>query len=477
MRVMRQSILSSLAVLSFLTITFPLRSMEAVAAQTAYGLATPSHVETPGLSPALSAKPPYECVVNRYVDATHGNDANPGTAELPWATIQNADNGWPNTPVAGECINVAPGTYKFSKSMIVAHGGNSNTPTGYVVYRSIVPQAARIVAADGIMDTANGDMIMLWAPYVIFDGFEIDGAGLTSGHGIDGCANGGQPFNIAHHFMALNNVIHDVGGSGLSTCTADFVAWIHNVVYNTSGTNQWQTSGINVWQPKALAAETYQPTAADVVTFGITIAYNISHNNGEGPAIPAPHTDGNGIIIDTTLGSFECPTCGTPYPGKILVLGNLSHSNGGSGIHVFLSKNVFVYNNTVYNNYRDPLNPGTARGDLSNGGSENVVWYNNLAISVREAGPLGTNRPIMSYPVNGKFEDSGIWKNNLAFGASVVSTPASHVDPGINLIGVDPELGNPAGGNFVPSATSPVIGVGRRTPFSPAGKLVNIGAY
>jgi parallel beta-helix repeat protein len=430
--------------------------------------------DTPGLSPTLSASPPYSCVKNYYVNGATGNDSNPGTAAKPWKTIQNADNGWPNTPVAGECVNVLPGTYPISDTMVFGNGGNANTPKGYVVYRSTVPQGAHIVAQSDF-----GDLIQLWAPYIVIDGFEIDGNNsVTSGHGVDACADGGGDDLIAHHFTAINNLIHDMGGAGLSTCTAEYITWSHNVIYRTSSTNPYEVSAIDIWQPLALAAGSYKKTTADNTTYHIDITFNITHDNGEGPSIPAPHTDGNGIIIDTTLGSSDCPTCGTPYTGQILVMGNLSYNNGGGGIHVFLSKNVTVANNTVYNNYLDTLNPGTARGELSNGGSQKIVWVNNIAIAVPGGGVLANNEPIVTFPVSGGFTDTGSWTQNIAYGAAVTSDKKSNVSPATNLIGVNPELTSLRSDNFIPLQTSPAVGTAMPESYLPAAPAApNIGGY
>jgi hypothetical protein len=60
----------------------------------------PAAANTPGLSLALSASPPYTCVTNKYIDGVNGSDSNPGTQALPWKTIQNAD-GFGNAPVPG----------------------------------------------------------------------------------------------------------------------------------------------------------------------------------------------------------------------------------------------------------------------------------------------------------------------------------------------------------------------------------------
>jgi parallel beta-helix repeat protein len=429
----------------------------------------PPAVPGPGLDAALSMAPPYTCVTNTYVDGANGSDSNPGTEAAPWQTITNSESGQ-NVPTPGECVNVLPGNYALSKTMVFGHGGNSNTRTGYVVYRSTVPQAAHIIAGGNI-----GDLIQLRAGYLIFDGFEIDGnKSVTSGHGFNGCVNGGKPGNIAHHWIAINNLIHDMGGAGLSSCTADFINWSHNVVYNTSATNPYETSGIDLWEPKALAAGSYAPTAADTsATFGIVISDNIARDNAERNNGHATHTDGNGIIIDMTLGSAGCPTCGTAYPGTILVSGNLVYNNGGGGVHVFLSKNVTVANNTAYNNYLDRLNPGTTRGELSNGGSANINCIGNIGFAVPGTGPLAHNAPMVTFPVN-SFVDSGTWTNNVLFGAPVYGDAGNVVAAPANRIGVNPEFVAP-GSNFALRPGSPAIGASATASHPPAA-LVAVGA-
>ena len=205
------------------------------------------------------------------------------------------------------------------------------------------------------------------------------------------------------------------------------------------------------------------------------IASNVVHDNAEGPTIPGNHTDGNGIIIDTTLGSYVCPTCGTAYPGNILVVGNVTYNNGGGGIHVFLSKNVVVANNTSYNNYLDPRNNGTLRGELSNGGSQNVSFINNIAYAVRGSDVTSYNKPVVSFTV-GSFPTTGSWTANLTYGASNSTSNSAFINPSSNLVNVAPQLLNPVADNFIPAAGSPVLNAG-----VPLGYISttnpNIGAY
>ncbi len=412
----------------------------------------------PGPSAGYAAHPPYTCVVNKYVDPVNGSANNPGTQAQPWQHVYDADDGYPNTPVAGECVNLAPGIYPVSTAVVLSHGGNANTPTGYVVYRSIVPGAAHLLAEPGLGSAGSADIFQLWAPYIIIDGLEIDGNHqLTVGSGINGCAYGGQPFLISHHFVAMNNIIHDLGGAGLSSCTADYISWQHNTVYNTSGTSPWQTSGISVWEPAnvALAA----PLPWDHNEYNIVIAHNLVYNNSEGTLAQNNqgsngHTDGNGIIIDTTLGKN--------YQGPILVFGNLAYGNGGGGVHVFMSANVMVANNTAYNNYTDPMNYGTARGELSAAGSTGVTFTNNIGYAMPTAtGITANNSPLNAFAMPG-YPLSATVNNNIFWGAA----PQAQ---GINLTGnmmANPMFSEPAEGYFRLRTGSPGLSAGVIMPFS-----------
>ena len=328
----------------------------------------------------------------------------------------------------------------LSHTLVLGHGGNAAAPFGYVVYRSTVTGGAHLIAGPDFPAGTADDMVTLWAPYIAVQGFEIDGnQARAGGSGLNGCASGGQPGNIAHHFIALDNIIHDVGGSGIASCSADFITWIGNTVYASASTNRWQMSALNIWQPKSVAG------IAPSASYGIVIADNVVHHNAEGSTIPTPHTDGNGIIIDTTLGSFTCPTCGEPYPGRILVQANVVYQNGGGGIHVFLSRDVTVVGNIAYGNMQDPLNPGTGRGDLSSVGSQNIRWINNIAQAVRGAGPLVHNGPVATYPIT-NFINTGSWMGNITYGAPN-HTDASFYPPD-NRININPNFANPAQGDF-----------------------------
>ena len=133
--------------------------------------------QLPGPSIDLFQHPYYSCVKNYYV-ATTGNDANNGTApSSPWRTLQHANNAGRS---AGDCVNVAPGTY--ANGLVVTSGGNLASSTGYVVYRCTEMDACIVT------DTSAGgnNASFVWSgsqpmtgSYVIIDGFTMAASSAT----------------------------------------------------------------------------------------------------------------------------------------------------------------------------------------------------------------------------------------------------------------------------------------------------------
>ncbi len=130
------------------------------------GLAfSPGAADQAGPSATLYESPFYSCVRNFYVSTT-GSDSGAGTSSSPWLTIQHADSA---SRQAGDCINVAAGTYQAS--VLVQYGGNAPTPTGYIAYRCETLDGCHVLAASGSH---------LWgieqpANFVVVDGFDSTG--------------------------------------------------------------------------------------------------------------------------------------------------------------------------------------------------------------------------------------------------------------------------------------------------------------
>jgi parallel beta-helix repeat protein len=365
---------------------------------TIFGTATGTTTPPPATPPTPPTNASYTCVRNWYVAPNGSDNAAGTTTSTPWATIQHADSS--GQLRAGDCVNVAPGTYNTG-GIWLSNGGNANSPTGYVVYRSTTPKGAKIKAASQGMY----DIVTLQGNYLIMDGFEVDGSneGLSSNP-----VSGGSGFAMTgHHLQVLNNLIHDAGGEGIGAEHTDWLWIIGNTAYNNAKFNGYQMSGISIWEPNPVA---YTATSADTnATYHIIVQNNITHDNAE-TYVSGAHTDGNGIIMD----SFTNPDNGNgAYPYKTLVQGNTAYNNGARGIHSYLSEGITFDSNIAYNNNLDTGIQGTWRGELSNAQSYNNTWTNNQAAASSVAGSqwLQYNTAVLDGGNN-----SGVtWKNNANF--------------------------------------------------------------
>jgi len=434
--------------------------------------------ERPGPSAALFAAPPYQCVTNKYV-ATTGNDGNSGNLGSPWLTIQHADA----TAVAGQCINVSPGTYAAGTT--ITKGGNAATSTGYVVYRCTTLLGCVITdngKAFNIVGVGSGPN------YVMIDGFELAASSsITYGIGINVWSTGDAVFAV-HHIWALNNKIHGYGQSGVQMNDGDWYFVLHNETYNNSNvTCDAQGSGISLVALKALSG--YTPTAMDLqyTPYHVAVDWNKSYNNiltACGDSGNPSNTDGNGIIMDTFTNTG---TTGVLYPYQSLVSFNVTYSNGAKGIWVFRSSFITMANNTSYNNELDPFDNATGRPEIGVGGGHDCVIINNIAWPVPgSTSPTNQNAAFGGFDAAGETNANNTWSNNISFGG----TPPFGWGPsgnvmlvadlvsftcGANKCNVSPVLTNAPGGNFALGGASPALSYGLLESYLP-GTSVDAGA-
>jgi serralysin len=455
--------------------------------------------------PSAVNAPFYSCLRNFYVAPT-GNDSNAGAQTSPWRTIQHAD-GTSRKP--GDCINVAAGTY--NTGVLVQHGGNAPTPTGYVVYRCQTLDRCHVLAKGaghlwGI--TKSGS-------FTVIDGFELDGNNALKPDGIaDACVGSdGATYgtgNSGHHIWVMNNIIHHCNLAGVDLNNKEWYYVIHNTVYHNAYTSGYQGSGIGLvvvqciesGNPNCASGNTYAggtgaytPSGMDLTyapPFHIVVSGNVVYSNKIASNNPVPcggHTDGNGIIMDTFL---DETTNTIPYPFQSLVMGNVTYANGGRGIHVFRTSNVTVANNTAYANGTDTCINGYYLGDLSQAGGSNNVWINNIAQSVLTAAkatcggatPAGVNgvtsfcgsrnAPLVGGKDGFSADSNNTYSKNVLYGGRGVQmfdNDAGSFSCTGNKCNTNPRLVSPLSGNFALQSTSPVIGYALLKPYLPPAPL------
>lgn len=329
------------------------------------------------LSATLSPKSTgqYYTPVRNWFVAPNGNDppTGQGTSVSPWKTLAGADSSGKLLP--GDVVNCASGTYNLTGTQYLNNGGNTNSLTGFVVYKSTVQYGAKLVMAG----TTSDDVIKAQTNYVIFDGFEIDGgnagvATLSAARSIGSCIG-----CWGHHIIVTNCKLHDAGGSGIQANFKDWYTFDNNICYNNSNWNGNQTSGISIYEPFSVP---YTPSAADIAaTYRIQVINNTCFNNfivGGSGITATNHTDGNGIIMDDFLLAQAANPYGSgAYTHASLCQHNTCYSNGGRGVHVFSSTLVVADSNIAYNNVRDQGLTGSERGDVCAVDSTNCTMSNN----------------------------------------------------------------------------------------------------
>ena len=289
------------------------------------------------------------------------------------------------------------------------------------------------------------------------------------------------------HIMVSWNLVHD---NGCTTCLGS--SQVLSTTANTNSTSVMSelasTSGLAASQ--LVIGPGVQPMTyvASVSGTSVVLTRPATASNHGGTfqfsSITAGHTDGNGIILDTWVGGIGGND--NTYPNATLVLGNVSYSNGGRGIHVFATSNVTVANNSVFGNGLDLFDNSYYLADLSQAGGQNNTWINNVAQSgMTQANPScgqycgGRNSPFVAGDSRGVVDLNNTFIHNVTSGGAGIQLFANDVgyfSAAKNMNSATSLFTSPLSSNFTLLPTSSAVGYAQAESYVPLW-ITNAGAY
>jgi len=314
-----------------------------------------------------------------FASAT-GNDANSGASP----SSPKSFSGAATATQPGSVVCLLAGTYSLLSSF---RPPSSGTPSSWIVYKDYGDGPVNFVwtgAADASpMFHIGGGSFPAKPSYLEFRGLNLDG----SGNAADGFFCRGS-----HHIRFINNSISNTGGSGVAAINCDYLTADHNFIYHNGympsttavpGDYGW-TSGIsfnsNQWFDHHSG-------------FHNIISNNIIAGEYDGSD---HHTDGNGIILDLSSGSYDPSTANTP---PALILNNVVYGNGGRCLVAYVVTNFWIVNNTCYKNNLDPSLKNS--GSIETNDAHDGYFINNIAVAWSSTHPAyeqqNANSKILYY--------------------------------------------------------------------------------
>ena len=149
-----------------------------------------------------------------------------------------------------------------------------------------------------------------------------------------------------HHVTLRDLRVWACPGGGIAASHCDYITIEDCTVSGCAWYSTYGCSGISVWQ-----AWNYDKEPG----YHIRIRGNRCFDNRQYlPVKPGGNImDGDGIIIDDSRNTQQGSKLSI-YEGRVLIEGNTSFNNGGSGIHVYESDHVDILGNVVWMNNQTP---------------------------------------------------------------------------------------------------------------------------
>ncbi|MFM9986347.1 MAG: choice-of-anchor Q domain-containing protein [Flavobacteriales bacterium] len=386
----------------------------------------------------IAAYIPLLSAASNYYVSPSGNNSNSGLMpETPFETLNYASN--QTSP--GDTVFAMNGTYTNNASMSnvlnIYESGTEGNGIVYINYPGHTPliqvnennwsgvaiQGADYITIDGFHIVGNNDAITL--EYALEEQLNT-GNPATSANGIGITREYGNISNKPHHNAIRNCTISKCGGAGIYTYWADYTTIENNTVFECAWYSPYGNSGISLYQ---------NWNSDSTQNFRNYILRNTCYRNENYiPFIAVGSiTDGNGIIIDDNRNTQNDSDQGL-YLGKTYIANNLIFDNGGRGIHVYLSDDVVIVNNTCYKNCQSPA---IDDGEFTAYEADSIYILNNIAFPSANIPPIDQS----DFSTTNFTVDHNLWgaNNNLAnpFGTNTVFGNPNFIMPDNNPLMAD----------------------------------------
>src|SRR5438477_368455 len=367
-----------------------------------------------------------------------GSSSNSGTSPSSPKSFSSAAS----ASGPGSVVCLLGGTYTLSSSFSPP---TSCSPSSWITYKNYDSTPVNFVWSGGSNASAmfyiGGGSFPSGPAYLEFRGLNLNG----NANAADGFFCRGS-----HHLRFISNSISNTGGSGIASIDCDYLTSDHNLI-NHNGFIPAGTANPQWYSWTSAISYNSNQWFDNYPGFHNIISNNIISGEVDQST---HHTDGNGIILDLSSGSYDPATANTP---PALILNNVVYGNGGRCIVAYVVTNFWIVNNTCFRNDLDTSE--SAFGSFEPNDSHDGYLINNIAVAY-----TGSHPP---------YEQGGTVTNvhyyaDLFFGAA---NNFSYSDPS-QFLQPDPLFLNPpslsAGGYanaLVPSLLSTVLTL---LPLSPA---------
>ncbi len=259
-----------------------------------------------------------------YYVATNGSDANAGTQNQPFRTL--------NTAVSvlqpGDTLLIGSGTYAEYLNNVIPSGQSWSVPVTVASVPGSIVIIKPPVGADNVVRFKDNSQ------FIILSGLVFDAANATY-FGIKFDVNPGQP--TPHHIRIINSEVKNGNIQGIITSPdANYLEFI-NLSVHDNGHNDFQHGIYLEGSYNTISGCTFYNNAGwGIHLYGGTDSFNVIYNNR---IYDNAHVGTRGFGIGVYIGQGN------------LVYNNLIWGGNDGGINVdFGATNTKVYANTLYNN-------------------------------------------------------------------------------------------------------------------------------